>query len=63
MPSPEAYAERITPLLVSPDLEAHSGAMFNQKGLAIMASPGLADSVHVRKFLAESEASVARATG
>lgn len=37
-PSPEAYAERITPLLISPDIEAHSGAMFNQQGLAILSS-------------------------
>jgi hypothetical protein len=33
-PSPEAYAERITPLLVSPDLEGHSGAMFDSNGTA-----------------------------
>ncbi|MFY0567901.1 hypothetical protein ACN28E_29285 [Archangium lansingense] len=62
-PSPEAYAERITPLLVSPDIEAHSGAMFNQKGFAIEPSPKLADSAHISKFLAESEALVVRARG
>ncbi|ATB28289.1 oxidoreductase [Melittangium boletus] len=62
-PSPETYAARITPLLVSPDLEGHSGALFNQKGFAIMPSPTLADGAHVAKFLAESEALVARATG
>jgi NAD(P)-dependent dehydrogenase (short-subunit alcohol dehydrogenase family) len=59
-PSAEAYAERITPLLVSPDIEAHSGAMFNQKGVAILPSPALTDSAHISKFLAESEALVAR---
>jgi NAD(P)-dependent dehydrogenase (short-subunit alcohol dehydrogenase family) len=63
MPSPERYAERITPLLVSPDLEPFSGAMFNQKGEAIEPSPKLADSAHVSKFLAESEALVARTGG
>lgn len=61
-PSPEAYAERITPLLVSPDIEGHSGAMFNQRGFAIVPSPKLADSTHVSEFLAESEALVARVT-
>jgi NAD(P)-dependent dehydrogenase (short-subunit alcohol dehydrogenase family) len=62
-PSPETYAERITPLLVSPDLEAHSGAMFNQKGVAIIPSQKLSDRAHVSSFLAESEALVARVTG
>ena len=54
-PTPEAYADRIAPLLVSPDLEAHSGAMFNQKGQPILPSPQLEDSTHVGKFLGESE--------
>lgn len=48
------------PLLVSPDLEPHSGAMFDQKGDAIAPSPQLADGLLVAKFLAESEALVAR---
>jgi hypothetical protein len=59
-PSPEAYAKRIVPLLVSPDIDGRSGAMFNQKGFAIVPSPKLADVEHVRKFLAESDALVAR---
>jgi len=62
-PTPETYAERITRLIVSPDLEAHTGAMFNQKGEAIEPSPPLAEVAHVAKFLAESEALVSRATG
>lgn len=62
-PSPEAYAERIVPLLVSPDLEGHSGAMFDQKGAAVLPSPKLGDAEHRRAFLAESEALVARVTG
>jgi len=61
MPSPEAYAQRTVPLLVSPDIEGRSGAMFNQKGIAIVPSPQLADTEHVQKFLQESEALVARA--
>lgn len=62
-PTPETYGERISPLLVSPDLEGHSGAMFNQKGEAILPSPKLADAERVARFLAESEALVARVTG
>ncbi|WNG54568.1 SDR family NAD(P)-dependent oxidoreductase [Archangium gephyra] len=59
-PSPEAYAERITPLLVSPDLEGRSGAMFNQKGFAILPTPKLMEGSYVSGFLAASEALVAR---
>jgi NAD(P)-dependent dehydrogenase (short-subunit alcohol dehydrogenase family) len=62
-PSAEQYAERITPLLVSPDIEAHSGAMFNQKGFAVEPTPKLADRSYVGQFLAESEALVARVAG
>jgi len=61
-PSAETYAERIAPLLVSPDLEAHSGAMFDRKGAAILPSPKLQDASHVSALLAASEALVARAT-
>jgi hypothetical protein len=59
-PSAETYAETVTPLLVSPDLEGHSGAMFDRKGLAILPSAKLTDD-HVSAFLAASEALVARA--
>jgi NAD(P)-dependent dehydrogenase (short-subunit alcohol dehydrogenase family) len=58
-PSPETYAKRITPLLISPDIESHSGAMFDRKGQAILPSPGLTDS-HVNAFIAASEALVSR---
>lgn len=47
------YAERLTPLLLSPDIENYSGAMFNQKGSAILPSKGLTDS-HIEKFMAAS---------
>ena len=57
---PNGYADRITPLLVSPDLETNSGTMFNQKGEAILPSPKLSDGAHVSRFLGESEALVAR---
>jgi NAD(P)-dependent dehydrogenase (short-subunit alcohol dehydrogenase family) len=58
-PSVETYAERLTPLLVSPDLEAHSGAMFDRKGHAILPSPKLRDAAYVTAFIAASEALVA----
>ncbi len=58
--STENYAERIAPLLVSPDLEGHSGAIFNRKGLAVLPSPGLNDSSYVSAFIGASKALVAR---
>jgi NAD(P)-dependent dehydrogenase (short-subunit alcohol dehydrogenase family) len=60
-PTPEVYADRIAPLLVSPDLEGHSGALFNQKAQAIRPSPQLLDAAHASAFLAASEALVSRA--
>lgn len=59
-PSAETYAERLTPLLVSPDLDAHSGAMFDRKGFAILPSPKLMDRSYVNAFIAASEALVSR---
>lgn len=58
-PTADAYAERITPLLLAHELERHSGAMFNNKGQAILPSDGLTVP-HIRKFMAASEALVAR---
>ena len=46
-------------MLLAPDLEAHSGALFNRKGEPIVPSPGLTDA-HIREFMAESEALIAR---
>lgn len=60
-PTAEAYAERTTPLLVAPELESHSGALFNNKGAAIPPTPKLLDRAHVSAFIAESETLVARA--
>lgn len=59
--SPETYAERIVPLLVSPDLERRSGALFNNRGDAVAPTPGLTDQSYMRKFLAASEALAERA--
>ena len=60
-PSAENYAEHLTPLLVSPDLEGHSGAMFNRKGLASLSTPRLTDSSYRNAFVAASEALVSQA--
>ncbi|WP_375452546.1 SDR family NAD(P)-dependent oxidoreductase [uncultured Devosia sp.] len=60
---PEMLAERITPLLVSPDLENHSGAMFNNKAEAILPSQKLVDAPYRARFLAESDALLARQAG
>jgi NAD(P)-dependent dehydrogenase (short-subunit alcohol dehydrogenase family) len=60
-PSAETYAEQMAPLLVSPDLEAHSGAMFDRKGQPILPSPKLADGSRVSAFIAASEGLVSRA--
>ena len=58
--SAEAYAEHIAPLLVSPDLEGHSGAMFDRKGHAILPSSKLTDSAYREAFIAASEALLSR---
>jgi hypothetical protein len=60
-PTPEQYAERMVPLLVSPDLEKESGAMFDQKGFAVMPSPKVTEDAHRGAFLAESQQLVERA--
>ena len=62
-PTAEMYAERLAPLLVSPDLDSHSGAMFDRKGNAILPSPKLTDASHVKAFMTASEALIARAQG
>lgn len=62
-PTPETYAERLTPLLVSRDIENHSGAMFNQKGDAIEPTPQLKDRAHVDAFISASKALVESQAG
>lgn len=58
-PTPETYAETIVPLLVSPDLEGYSGALFDQKGRVILPSAGLTPD-RVAALLTGSEALLAR---
>lgn len=59
-PSADTYAKRLGQLLVSPDIEKHSGVMFDQNGRTISPSKGLTES-YVTKFMAASEALVNRA--
>jgi len=60
-PSPEEYAKAMVPLLFAPELAAHSGAHFNQKGDAILPTPALADPARTAALIAEAEALAARA--
>ena len=59
-PSPAAYAETAVPLLYAPELDAHSGAIFNQAGAAILPTPAL-DPARVAALLGEADALIARA--
>jgi NAD(P)-dependent dehydrogenase (short-subunit alcohol dehydrogenase family) len=59
-PSADDYAKRMTPLLVSPDLEARSGVLFDRKGFAILPSSKLLDESYVRDYLSASEALASR---
>jgi NAD(P)-dependent dehydrogenase (short-subunit alcohol dehydrogenase family) len=58
--SPEAYAERIVPLLFAPELTMHGGALFNQKGEAIFPSEAMTPET-VRAFQVASQALLSRA--
>ncbi len=40
-PTADEYAASIAPLLASPDIETHSGALFNRKGEPIRPSKGM----------------------
>jgi NAD(P)-dependent dehydrogenase (short-subunit alcohol dehydrogenase family) len=60
MPTAEQYAERVVPLLLAPELEGRSGAMFGKKGTAILPTEGM-DEPHVARFIEASEALLERA--
>ena len=51
--SAEAYAERIIPLLLAPELDQHNGAMFDSKGRAILPSSWL-DPVNRQALISRS---------
>jgi NAD(P)-dependent dehydrogenase (short-subunit alcohol dehydrogenase family) len=57
---PEVYAERMTSLLVSPDIEGRSGAMFNNKAEAIFPSRDLAEPSYARAIAQASDQIVTR---
>lgn len=62
-PRVEEYAEALAPLLVSPDIETHSGAMFNRNGAAIHASANLESTPLLPKIIGKSEELAQRALG
>lgn len=61
MQTPDRYSARIVPLLVSPDIENHSGAMFDRRGDPIQGSRGLADPGKLEEIMASSERLVDKA--
>jgi NAD(P)-dependent dehydrogenase (short-subunit alcohol dehydrogenase family) len=61
-PTPERYAARIVPLLVAPELDGRSGAMFGKKGTAILPTEGF-DAAHVERFVEGLDALLERAQG
>lgn len=60
-PTPEKYAERIVPLLISTDIDRHSGALFNNKGQAILPSDGMTDA-YAAAYVKASDELLATAT-
>lgn len=62
-PSADEYAALMLPLLVSPELERHSGAMFGRKGDAIEPSASLTDASRLRRVMDISDALAERAVG
>lgn len=60
MQSADAYAATIVPLMISLDIEQHSGSMFGRYGDAIHSNPWLDDFANVERTIAESEKLLAR---
>lgn len=52
--SADDYAKKIVPLFVSPEIENYSGAMFDNKGYAILGSKGFSKE-YAKKFITASE--------
>jgi hypothetical protein len=59
--SADQYAEHVVPLFVAPELAAHRGALFSQRGVPILPSPAFTDAAYVAKWVAELDALAARA--
>ncbi|MDX2013298.1 MAG: SDR family NAD(P)-dependent oxidoreductase [Myxococcaceae bacterium] len=60
MPSAERYAERLVPVLFTPELDGRTGVMVGSKGQAILPTEGF-DAARVDGFIAASEALLERA--
>ena len=58
--SAETYAGRIVPLLFSADIESASGALFNQKGMAILPSENMTPT-YVHDYMEASDTLLRRA--
>ncbi|WP_453954253.1 SDR family NAD(P)-dependent oxidoreductase [Bradyrhizobium sp. USDA 377] len=61
MVEPEIYAERLLPLLVSRDLDGRSGAMFDNRARAILASPSSMEPSYAAALMEASDKLVSRA--
>jgi NAD(P)-dependent dehydrogenase (short-subunit alcohol dehydrogenase family) len=59
--SAETYAGKILPLLLTPEIEDHSGAMFNRHAAAIQSNPWLLRGQRVQRVMLESQKLVERA--
>lgn len=60
MVEPDAYAARLVPLLVTPDLDGRSGAMFNNKAEAILPSPSSTERSYATALMEASDRLIAR---
>ncbi|WBL80492.1 SDR family NAD(P)-dependent oxidoreductase [Bradyrhizobium xenonodulans] len=61
MVAPDAYAARLVPLLVTPDLDGRSGAMFDNKARAILPSPSSTDPSYAAALMDASDRLAGRA--
>lgn len=59
-PTADSYAKRLLPVLFAPEIEEHSGALFNRKGEAILPTPKL-NAVEIGKFMRGAEKLSAKA--
>ena len=60
-PTADEYAADIAPLLASPDIESHSGALFNRKGAPIRPSKGMTEE-HIARLIKASDDVLANKT-
>ncbi|MFB2780032.1 SDR family NAD(P)-dependent oxidoreductase [Shewanella mangrovisoli] len=60
-PTPEQYAQGITPLLIAPELDQYSGTLFNQKSQALLPTKGINADDHMQAYLLQSRDLIAKA--